>query len=110
MIVGLLFFMTIPGLVTGLIVLAALDRLGLWLHDRSGLPWYRDGHRPAPAPGFDELQALFYPGKRHAIEQRRIELIVREDEHSGAPPPVRVDLGTGRSVITRAALPPPAGS
>jgi len=108
MIVALVFFMTIPGLATGLIVIAALDRLGSWLHGRSGLPWYRDGHRPAPAPGFDELQALFYPGKRHAIEQRRMELIVRDDEHDGAPPSVHVDLGTGRTVIAHAVLPSPS--
>jgi hypothetical protein len=64
--VGVLFFMTIPGLAVGLVALAALDRLGLWLHGRSGLPWYRDGRRPAPAPGLDELQAVFTParGKR----------------------------------------------
>jgi hypothetical protein len=56
-----LFFMTIPGLAVTLVALAALDRLGLWLRGRSGLPWYRDGHRPAPAPGLDELQAVFTP-------------------------------------------------
>lgn len=48
---AVLFFMTIPGLAVTLVALAALDRLGLWLRGRSGLPWYRDGHRPAPAPG-----------------------------------------------------------
>jgi hypothetical protein len=34
-----LFFMTIPGLAVCLVALAALDRLGWWLHGRSGLPW-----------------------------------------------------------------------
>ena len=99
-VVGFVFFMTIPGLAAGLVVFAALDRFGVWLNGRSGLPWYRDGHRPAPAAGFDELQAVFYSSNRHPIERRRAELMLRDDEHDGAPPRVRVDLDTGRVVIT----------
>jgi len=95
-----LFFMTIPGLAVSLVALAALDRLGWWLRGRSGLPWYRDGHRPAPAPGFDELQAVFYSSKRHAIDQRRAELVLCDDEHDGAPPHAGLDLTGRRAVIT----------
>jgi len=99
--VAVLFFMTIPGLAVGLVALAALDRLGLWLHGRSGLPWYRDGRRPAPAPGLDELQAVFYSSTRHTIDQRRAELVLRDDEHDAAPPHAGVDLDGRRVVITR---------
>lgn len=105
---AVVFFMTIPGLAAGLVLLAALDRFGLWVHGRSGLPWYRDGHRPAPAAGFDELQAAFQSGKRHTIERRRLESVLRDDEHDGAPPHFRIDLGEGRAVIVRAARPGPA--
>jgi Family of unknown function (DUF6191) len=98
--VAFLFFMTLPGLVVGLVALAAVDRIGWWVSGRSGLPWYRDGRRPAPASGLDELQALFYASKRPAIEQRRIELMLRDDEHDGAPPRIRIDLDAGRAVIT----------
>jgi hypothetical protein len=84
--VALVFFMTIPGLAVILVALAAVDQLGLWLHGRSGLPWYRDGHRPAPATGLDEFQAVFQPSKRHVIERRRAELMLRDDGHEGAPP------------------------
>jgi hypothetical protein len=101
--VALVFFMTLPGLVVGLVVLAAADRLGWWLHKRCGLPWHRDGRRPAAAVGLDEVQALFQPGKRHAIEQRRLEHVLAEDDQDGAPPRVRVDLGGGRIVIIRTA-------
>ena len=94
--------MTIPGLAVGLILLAALDRAGLWLHGRSGLPWFRSGHRPAHAAGLDELQSVFYSGTRHAVERRRVELVLRDDEHDGAPPLVRVDLDSGQVLITRA--------
>ena len=103
---AVVFFMTIPGLAVGLIALAAVDRLGVWLHARSGLRWYRDGHRPAPAAGLDELQAVLYSSRRHAIERRRGELMLRDDEHDGASPHVRVDLDGGRAVITRATSSP----
>jgi hypothetical protein len=96
-----LFFMTIPGLAVSLVALAALDRLGLWLHGRSGLPWYRDGHRPAPAAGLDELRAVFYSSTRHTIDQRRAELVLRDDEYDAAPAHADVDLGGRRVVITR---------
>jgi hypothetical protein len=99
-----LFFMTIPGLAVCLVALAALDRLSLWLHGQSGLPWYRDGHRPAPAPGFDELQAVFYSSKRHTIDQRGAELVLRDDGYDGAPAHVGVDLDGRRVVITRTPL------
>jgi Family of unknown function (DUF6191) len=79
---------------------AALARLPRAPERRSGLPWYRDGHRPAPAPGLDELQAVFYSSKRHTIDQRGVELVIRDDEHDGAPPHAGVDLTGRRAVIT----------
>jgi hypothetical protein len=108
--VAIVFFMTIPGLAVGLVALAALDRLWVWRRGRRGLPWYRDGRRAAPAVGFDELQAIFYSSKRHAIEQRRLEFVLADYEHDGAPPRVRVDLDAGRVVVTRPAGPLPAGT
>ena len=105
---AVVFFKTIPGLAVALVLLAALDRFGLWIHGSSGLPWYRDGHRAAPAAGFDELQAAFQSSKRHSIERRRLEDVLRDDGHDGASPHFRIDLGEGRAVIARAAYPPPA--
>lgn len=96
----LVFAMSLPGLLVGLVVLAAVDRLGLLLTRRSGLPWFRDGHRPASALALDELQAMFYGAKRHSIEQRRHELVLRDDEQNGAPPRIHIDLEAGRAVIT----------
>jgi hypothetical protein len=108
--VAFVFFMTLPGLVVGLVALAAVDRAGRWVSGRSGLPWYRDGRRPAPAPGLDELQALFYASKRPAIEQRRLELVLRDDQQDGAPPRIRNDLDAGRAVITGLARPSASGT
>jgi hypothetical protein len=108
--VALIFFMTIPGLAVGLTLLATLDRAGRWLHGRSGLPWYRNGHRPAHAAGLDELQAVFHSGTRHAMERRSAELVRRVGEHDGAPPLVRVDLDKGQVLITRPDRPSSAGA
>lgn len=96
----LAFFLSLPGLAVALVVLAAVDRLGVWARGRSGLPWFRDGRRPASAPALDELQAMFHATKRHSIEQHKLELVLRDDEHDGAPPRVRVDLAACRAVIT----------
>ena len=98
--VAFVFFMTLPGLVVGLVALSFVDRAGRWISGRSGLPWCRDGRRSATAPGLDELQALFYASKRPAIEQRRLELVLRDDQQDGAPPRLCIDPGTGRAVIT----------
>ena len=83
--------MSLPGVLVGLVALAALDRLGWWLHKWRGLPWYRDGRRPATAVGFDEVHAIFQASKRHVIEQRRLEQVLGEVDEYGAPPRARVD-------------------
>jgi hypothetical protein len=108
--VAVVFFMTIPGLAVILVALAALDRLGLWLRGRSGLPWYRDGHRPAPAAGLDEFQAVFHSSTRHVIERRRAELALRDDGHDGAPPQALIDTGRQPVVITYMVHRPRAGA
>ena len=104
-----MFFLTLPGLVVGLTALAVVDRLGWWVSGRSRLPWFRDGRRPVSAVGLDELQAMFYSGKRHSIERRDLELVLRDDEGDGAPPHVRVDLDARRAVISRPAADRPRG-
>jgi hypothetical protein len=42
---------------------------------------------------------MFYASKRPAIEQRRLEHVLGDHEHDGAPPRIRVDLDAGRAVI-----------
>jgi hypothetical protein len=37
----------------------------------------------ASADGFDELQAVFHSGTRHAIKHRKVEPVLRDDEHDG---------------------------
>ena len=104
----MLFFMTIPGLAVILVALAALDRLGSWLRGRSGLPWYHDGYRPAPATGLDEFQAMFHSSQQHVIERRRAELVLRDDGYDGAPPRTVAGPGGQPMVIRYVARRPQA--
>ncbi|MFD4537972.1 DUF6191 domain-containing protein [Kitasatospora sp. NPDC058397] len=49
--------------------------------------------------GLEELQALFSPGKRVQVEQRREQLTLRDDAQVGAPPHFGVDLDRGVAVL-----------
>ncbi|MFF7458070.1 DUF6191 domain-containing protein [Kitasatospora sp. NPDC008115] len=49
----------------------------------------------------EELDALFNANKRVQIEQRQAQLILRDDEHAGAPPGAGVDLDAGVAVVRR---------
>ncbi|KWW98134.1 hypothetical protein TH66_23065 [Carbonactinospora thermoautotrophica] len=55
--------------------------------------------RGAAAVTLEELQALLGPGKRHELEQRRVELVLRDDEHATGPPGTVVDLERGTAVV-----------
>ncbi|MFG2916778.1 DUF6191 domain-containing protein [Kitasatospora sp. NPDC048298] len=60
-----------------------------------------DGGRGTGATATEELHALLYPSKRVQLEQRRVELVLRDDEHDGAPKRTGIDLAGGRAVIRR---------
>jgi hypothetical protein len=97
---SIIVFMTVPGGVLTLIVLVAIDRMGLWGHRTLRLPWRRDTDgRAVSAPGIDELHAIFYASKRHEIDQRRTTLMLRDEEGDGAPARGGIDLEAGTAVI-----------
>lgn len=99
---GFLWAMSLPGLVFLLVLVAALERFGLWAGNRSWLPWRRrETGTPIAAAGFEELDAFMAAGKRHEIDQRNHSLMMRGDESDGAPPLVEVDLDGGRIVVRR---------
>jgi Family of unknown function (DUF6191) len=84
---GLVFALSIPGLVVMLVVLAALERFGLWAGRRSWLPGRGDRTRDSlSGTGIEELGAFFYAGKRAELEHRKTELVLPESETNGAPP------------------------
>lgn len=80
---GLLFALSLPGLVVLLIVLAAVER------------WSRKDTQ-ASAVGFEELDAFFSGGKRLELEDRKSQSLMRDEEESGA-----LDLDGGGVRIVR---------
>jgi hypothetical protein len=97
--------MSLPGLVFLLVLVAALERLGLWASGRSWLPWRRTREgTPVSAAGFEEFDAFMGAGKRHELDQRNHSLVMREDQDDGAPPAMKVDLD-GNRIVLRDRLP-----
>lgn len=102
---GFLWAMSLPGLVFLLVLLAALERFGLWASHRSWLPWRRKREgTPVSAAGFEELDAFMGAGKRHELDERNHSLMMRQDEDDGAPPEMKIDLA-GNRVVLRDRLP-----
>ncbi|ARF77542.1 DUF6191 domain-containing protein [Kitasatospora aureofaciens] len=87
----------------GLVVLFFLGAVVRRFRNRPavGGPGTPAGGRGAGATATEELHALLYPSKRVQLEQRRIELVLRDDEHDGAPKRTGIDLAGGRAVIRR---------
>lgn len=86
---GMLWAMSLPGLVTLLFVLAVIE----WVVRR------KKGGTPLATISFDELGATFEGGKRDELEHRKEERQRRDEEGDGAPPRSRVDLDGGTAVI-----------
>ncbi|MET8627767.1 DUF6191 domain-containing protein [Kitasatospora sp. NPDC004669] len=61
----------------------------------------RGSGRGAGATATEELHAPLDPSKRVQLEQRRVELVLRDDEHDGAPKRTGIDLAGGWAVIRR---------
>ncbi len=93
------FFMTVPGLVVLLTVLAFVDQV--LRAGRAGvLPWRNSGRQgQISATGFEQLHAAFSPGKQSELKERQSALVMRDDEEDGDPPWSTVDVTTGKAVI-----------
>jgi phosphoribosyl-ATP pyrophosphohydrolase len=89
----MLFAMTLPGLVVLLFVVAVVDLVLLRRRGRGVVPWRRD--RMVSSTGFDLLHTALSPGKQHELDQRRTELVLREEDDDGAPPRDPVDFVRG---------------
>lgn len=94
-------FMTLPGLVILLTVVAFADHLLLRAGRAGLLPW-RNSVRQGQisATGFEQLHASFSPGKQNELKERQSALLMRDVERDGAPPNrTAVDLERGRAII-----------
>ncbi|MFD5434884.1 DUF6191 domain-containing protein [Kitasatospora sp. NPDC127067] len=59
----------------------------------------RSGGPGLGATATEELHAFFNANKRVQIEQRRTQLVMRDDDHAGAPPRTGIDLAGGTAVV-----------
>ncbi|MFF4749553.1 DUF6191 domain-containing protein [Streptomyces sp. NPDC002514] len=94
-------FMTLPGLVILLTVVAFVDQL-LLRAGHAGVPPWRNGARTGQvsATGFEQLHGALSPGKQHELRERQSALLLRDDDEDGAPPHrSTVDLEGGTAVI-----------
>ncbi|WOX23028.1 DUF6191 domain-containing protein [Streptomyces solicathayae] len=86
-------FVTLPGLVILLCVIAFADQIL-----RATGRGRRQGQ--VSSTGFEQLHATFSPGKENELKERQSALVMRDDEEDGAPPHrSTVDLKAGRAVI-----------
>lgn len=94
-------FMTLPGLVILLTLVAFADQLVLRAGRAGLLPWRNSaGQGQISATGFEQLHASLSPGKQNDLEERQSALLMRDDEEDGAPPNrTRVDLDGGTAVV-----------
>ncbi|NGN70194.1 hypothetical protein G5C51_40715 [Streptomyces sp. A7024] len=97
----LVVFMTLPGLVILLTLLAFVDQLMLRAGRAGALPWRNSARQgQISATGFEQLHASFSPGKQTELKERQSALLMRDDEEDGAPPHrTTVDLAGRKAVI-----------
>ncbi|RFC77415.1 DUF6191 domain-containing protein [Streptomyces sp. AcE210] len=95
------FFMTLPGLVVLLTLLAFADQLMLRAGRAGVLPWRNSARQgQVSATGFEQLHASFSPGKQNELKERQSALVMPDNEDDGAPPHrTTVDLTGGTAVV-----------
>ena len=93
---GVLFALTLPGLVILLVVLAVVEHAWSRLGLRS--PLHRRARHALSAGGLDVFSAALVPGKAVDLEEQRVRETRRDDVADGAPPR-RIDLDSGIAYI-----------
>ncbi|MEU1282867.1 DUF6191 domain-containing protein [Kitasatospora sp. NPDC005856] len=91
----------IVGVAATVVAVLGLVLLAAWQvqDEASSRPRKRGPGAGMGAGGLDELHALFRPGKQVQIEQKREQLVLRDDAQAGAPPHFGVDLDQGVAVL-----------
>lgn len=89
-----------PAFVCLLVLFALVEGAWRWLTGLGLLPWVRRRTgRSLSSVAFDEYTATVNGSKTAELEQRRVELLRRDDESDGAPPRSSVDLARGTAFI-----------
>jgi hypothetical protein len=90
---GMVFALTLPGLVVLLVGLTMAEHLWSRLGRRSRLHG-RERHALS-AGGMDVFSAALFPGRALDLEEQRVREMRRDDVEDGAPPHARIDLEAG---------------
>ncbi|WP_328395021.1 DUF6191 domain-containing protein [Nocardia sp. NBC_00416] len=97
---GIVWAMTVPGLVCLLIGLAFAEVAVNRLTGGRVLPWNRrHGSRTAAATGFEQVSALFQGSKHIEFEQRQHTLMHRAEDSDAAPPLLAFDPAANRVTV-----------
>ncbi|MEW2581282.1 DUF6191 domain-containing protein [Streptomyces syringium] len=92
--------MSLPAFVCLLALFALVESAWRWVTGLGMMPWLRRRTgRSLSNTAFDEFTAVVNGNKTVELEQRRVELLRRDDESDGAPPRSSIDLAKGTAVI-----------
>ncbi|MFB1042827.1 DUF6191 domain-containing protein [Streptomyces chrestomyceticus] len=94
------WLMSFPAFACLLALFALVESGWRWFTGLGVLPWLRRRSGPSlSSVAFDEFTAVVNGNKAAELEQRRVELLRRDDESDGAPPCSRIDLASGTAFI-----------
>ncbi|MEU9116715.1 DUF6191 domain-containing protein [Streptomyces sp. NPDC048483] len=92
--------MSFPAFVCLLIGFALTESLLRWFTGLGLVPWLRKRTgRSLSTMAFDEFTTVVNGNKTVELEQRRVKMLLREDEGDGAPPRSNIDLAQGTAFI-----------
>ncbi|WP_277744559.1 DUF6191 domain-containing protein [Streptomyces sp. LX-29] len=92
--------MSFSAFVCLLVFFALAESLWRWFTGLGLIPWVRRRTgRSLSNIAFDEFTAVVNGNKTVGLEQRRVELLQRDDETDGAPPRSSIDLTKGTAFI-----------
>ncbi|MFJ8650285.1 DUF6191 domain-containing protein [Streptomyces sp. NPDC093546] len=92
--------MSFPAFVSVLALFALVESAWRWFTGLGLIPWFRRRTgRSLSSIAFDEFTAVVNGNKTVELEQRKVELLRRDDESDGAPPRSSIDLTQGTAFI-----------
>jgi len=95
---GVLFALTLPGLVVLLVGLAVVEHA--WSRLGRPSPLHHRARHALSAGGLDVFSAALFPGKSLDLQEQRVRKVRRDDVADGAPPN-RIDLDAGVVYVDR---------
>ncbi|MFJ5798756.1 DUF6191 domain-containing protein [Streptomyces decoyicus] len=92
--------MSFPAFVCLLVLFALVESAWRWFTGLGLMPWLRRRTgQSLSTTAFDEFTAVVNGNKTVELEQRRVELLRRDDGREGAPPRSGIDLALGTAFI-----------